>query len=119
MGAGRAMSGCGYCGEDVGKQHRAPCQLQGLVKGSLSRSGALVRYCGHDAMFVADVYVIGECGHEVVAILANGDVGQNRFLIRPATDEATHHLRDFPTAGMWKPQRGVFVVPAEQVEVLR
>ena len=79
----------------------------------IARTGAWVKYCGHDAMFVADVFEI----EGAVAIYANGDI--EKSLVRPATAEATHHVEDFPQAGMWKPRRGVLVVPKDQVKVLR
>ena len=79
----------------------------------IAKSGALVRYCGHNAMFVADVFEVGTA----IAFCANGDIESH--LIRPATAAATHHVVDFPQAGMWKPRRGVLVVPRKQVKVLR
>lgn len=74
--------------------------------------GALVRYGGQDAMFVADVFEVGDA----IAIYANGNIEDH--LIRPAKDP-THHVVDFPLPGMWKPRRGVLVVPKNQVKVLR
>lgn len=79
---------------------------------SKSKVGALVRYCGHDAMFVADVIEInGAC------VVVAADRIDN-CLIRPATAKATHHLRDFPVAGYWNPRAGFFVVPSDQVDLL-
>jgi hypothetical protein len=71
--------------------------------------GAVVRYCGHDASFVADVFVVGN----VNVVRANGPVKLEK-LKRPAKD-VTHHLVDFPQAGFWRPDLGVFVVPQDQV----
>lgn len=81
------------------------------VKGK-GRVGAIVRYCGHDATFVADVIEVGDA----CVVVANGEI--NKQLVRPATDDATHHLLDFPVAGYWNPRTGIFVVPSEQVVLL-
>lgn len=73
------------------------------------KSGAHVQYCGHDGWFIADIYAIGN----VYVVRANGKVTADN-LTRPATG-ATHHLVDFPEAGFWRPDIGVFVVPRKQV----
>lgn len=78
---------------------------------SKGRVGAIVRYCGHDATFVADVIEVGTA----CVVIANGDINEN--LMRPAT-KASHHLVDFPKAGYWNPRKGVFVVPSDQVVLL-
>lgn len=73
--------------------------------------GALVRYCGHSGSFVADIHVVGN----VNVVRATGPVVAqelNRF------SPPTHHLIDFPTAGFWRPDLGVFVVPKGQVKEL-
>ena len=70
--------------------------------------GARVRYCGHDAFFVADIFLIGDCN----VIVANGPI--DKHLQRPAA-KVTHELHDFPKAGFWGKSRGIFVVPAAQV----
>ena len=77
-----------------------------------SAVGAMVIYCGHDAMFIADIIEVGNAC--VVVAAAKID----NCLIRPATDEATHHLVDFPKVGYWNPQIGIFVVPSDQVKLL-
>lgn len=76
------------------------------------RTGAIVEYCGHNATFVADLYRIGDA----MVVRTNGPVETDR-LQRPARNP-THHLRDYPTPGFWRPDLGVFVVPVEQVELL-
>lgn len=76
-----------------------------------AKIGALIQYCGHNAMFVADIYEIDG----VNVVRANGPIEQH--LIRPAKG-ATHHVKDFPKAGFWKPHLGIFVVPAAQVKEL-
>lgn len=47
-------------------------------------------------------------------VRANGPIKLDK-IIRPAQG-VTHHLSDFPSAGFWKPELGVFVVPQEQVK---
>lgn len=75
--------------------------------------GARVQFCGHDATFIADIYRVE--GANVVR--AVGPVN-DKTLNRPGVD-ATHHLVDFPSAGFWRPDLGVFVVPERQVTDLR
>ncbi len=72
-------------------------------------AGARVLYCGHNGWFIADIYRVADAN----VIVANGPVRPEN-IERPG-DEATHHLIDFPVAGYWKPDRGVFVVPGDQV----
>lgn len=79
---------------------------------SKAAMGATVCYCGHDGTFIADVFEVA--GANVVR--ANGPITPGN-LKRPAKG-ATHHLMDFPTAGFWRPDLGVFVVPKAQVEKL-
>jgi hypothetical protein len=79
---------------------------------SKAKMGAKVQYCGHDGTFVADIFVIA--GANVVR--SNGPV-TSKTLERPTTG-ATHHLMDFPSAGFWRPDLGVFVVPKAQVKEL-
>lgn len=74
--------------------------------------GARVHYCGHDGWFVADIFRIGN----VNVVKANGPI-TNSNIKRPAKD-CTHHLSDFPAAGCWCPDRGIFVVPEQQVKKL-
>lgn len=76
--------------------------------------GAKVMYCGHDGWFVADIILVGDVC--VVRGPIKGVTGGN--LIRGRNNEATHLLMDFPVAGAWMPERGVFVVPQKQVRVL-
>jgi hypothetical protein len=78
-----------------------------------AKMGAKVLYCGHDGWFAADIFEVE--GANVVR--ANGPVTPGN-LVRPGSGEATHHLSDFPKAGFWRPDLGVFVVPKDQVEDL-
>lgn len=75
--------------------------------------GAAVMFCGHDGWFVADIFEI----KGVNVVKANGPVKIDK-LVRGHNDKATHHLMDFPVAGAWMQDRGVFVVPAAQVTEL-
>ena len=75
--------------------------------------GALVQYCGHAGTFVADIFRVGNVN--VVRCLDPVTPGMlNRTNVR----EATHQLSDFPRAGFWRPDLGVFVVPHTQVRKL-
>ena len=76
--------------------------------------GVHVRYCGHDASFIADVIEVGPA----VVVVAAGPVNKPGVLTRPARRDATHLLVDFPTAGYWSPDEGVFVVPNAQVRLI-
>ena len=79
-----------------------------------SKMGAVVQYCGHNGVFMADLFVVaGAC-----AVKANGLVSGSNICRDGSLGEPTHHLCDFPLAGLWDPKRGIFVVPAEQVLVL-
>jgi len=79
---------------------------------SKAKMGATVQYCGHDGTFVADIFKIGN----VNVIKANGLVTPGN--IRRPAQKATHHLVDFPSAGFWRPDIGIFVVPQAQLEEL-
>lgn len=75
--------------------------------------GAKVVYCGHNGWFTADIFEVA--GANVVHAPVPLDLSK---LVRGRADEATHHLSDFPSAGVWKPNHGFFVVPSEQVKEL-
>lgn len=74
--------------------------------------GVPVQYCGHNGLFMADLYFIA--GAVVVRASGPLDLGA---LIRPPAN-ARYHLTDHPSTGFWRPELGVFVVPAEQLKVL-
>lgn len=80
---------------------------------SAAKMGAVVAYCGHDAIFNADIFRIGNCN----VVRANGPIS-GKTLSRPIKG-ATHHLSDFPKAGFWRPDLGVFVVEEKQVKELK
>lgn len=79
---------------------------------SQPKSGAIIKYCGHDASFVADIYLI-----EGANVIRPNRPITEETLERPAKG-ATHHLVDFPSSGFWRPDLGVFVVPENQVKLL-
>lgn len=86
-----------------------------------AKMGAIILYCGHRGTFIADIHEVGNV-NVVYANLPEGELGITPgSLIRDGDlgpDHATHHLSDMPTAGCWKPVRGVFVVPKGQVKEL-
>lgn len=73
--------------------------------------GAWIRYCGHNGCFIADIYEIGN-----VNVVNAGAPVLPEHLERELP--ATHHMVDFPVAGFWKPLKGIFVIPQEQVKEL-
>lgn len=75
----------------------------------IERTGAVVQYCGHDGTFVADVYKIGGA----MVVRSNGPVKLDE-LQRPARG-VSYHMLDYPRPGFWRPDLGVFVVPADQL----
>lgn len=80
----------------------------------MSNVGARVMYCGHDGYFIADIVeVTGAC-----VVRANGPVTPRNLVRNDALGPATHMLIDFPNAGFWRPDLGVFVVPKEQVRLI-
>lgn len=74
--------------------------------------GARVAYCGHNGWFVADIHLI----NGVNVVKANGPVNGGN-LERDMSD-VTHELVDWPRAGYWNPNIGIFVVPANQVTLV-
>jgi hypothetical protein len=74
--------------------------------------GAVIQYCGHNGCFLADIWEVGNTN----VVHASREVTVNN-LERPAQG-CTHHMSDFPVPGFWKPHRGIFVVPANQVKEL-
>lgn len=80
---------------------------------SASQMGARVLYCGHKGWFVADIFRVGTAN----VIRANGPV-KPETIERVSLELATHHLSDFPEAGFWRPDLGIFVVPEKQVQTL-
>jgi hypothetical protein len=78
-----------------------------------SAVGALVMYCGHQGFFVADIIEVADA----CVVRASGPVSPGN-IVRTNLEAATHHIVDFPVAGYWKPEQGIFVVPAGQVKVI-
>lgn len=81
----------------------------------VGKIGARVKYCGHDGYFVADIITVA--GAAVVR--ASKPVTSGNIIRKNVDQEATHQLSDFPEGGFWRPDLGVFVVPAAQVVVLK
>jgi hypothetical protein len=77
---------------------------------SKSFIGANVMFCGHRGHFIADIHVVGNCN----VVRASREVTPDN-IDRTMLHNATHHISDFPTAGFWRPDLGVFVVPQAQV----
>jgi len=78
--------------------------------------GAIVRYCGHAGTFVADILeVAGAC-----VVHAGGPITMDNLNRDPSKyAKATYQLVDFPNPIFWNPKLGVFVVPADNVTVLK
>lgn len=72
---------------------------------------AIIRYCGHDASFVADIYMVGTAA----VVRATGPITQERRLTRPYDQKWTHWVIDNPDQGFWRPDLGVLVVPQTQL----
>ena len=76
--------------------------------------GARVMFCGHAGYFVADIWHVGNVNIVHASSPVTGDT-----VIREDVELATHQLVAFPVAGFWKPLKGLFVVPEEQVKVIK
>jgi hypothetical protein len=78
--------------------------------------GAIVQYCGHRGVFVADVLQVAGA----VVVRANRDV--ERILLRNDEDayaRADFHLSDSPGPVFWRPRDGFFVVPTGNLTRVR
>lgn len=85
------------------------------MKTTKSKTGAIVRFCNHRGVFAADVYVI----EGAVIVRASGPVTPaNINRSEDAYSAATHWIHDFPKPCFWRPELGLFVVPAEQAVTL-
>jgi hypothetical protein len=67
-----------------------------------AKMGAVVQYCGHDGVFIADIFVI----EGVAAVRANGPITTDNLVRNGKLGPATHHLVDFPIAGSLASQSG-------------
>lgn len=74
-------------------------------------------YCGHDGYFVADLIIVG--GACVVIAASPNAADPGKLFRNDELGPPTHHLADFPQAGVWLPRKGFFVVPSAQVKVLQ
>ena len=79
-----------------------------------SNIGAIVLFCGHDGCFVADILRMGP----VTVVNAGRPISPATIVRDGHLGKPTHHIVDFPIAGFWQPNKGVFVVPSEQVKEL-
>jgi hypothetical protein len=75
--------------------------------------GALVQYCGHAGYFVADVLEVAGA-----AVVVTDPVNIGKLIRDDRYGPATHHLLDFPGPIVWKPDRGIFVVPKKNLRRL-
>lgn len=80
------------------------------IQPAKSAIGARVQFCGHNGWFIADIIRIGNA----TAVRANGPVTPSN-IHRTEIHTITHRLTDFPSAGLWQADRGIFVVPEAQV----
>lgn len=76
--------------------------------------GAHVKYCNHAGWFAADIFKVGTAN----VVRANSPVTPDNIR-RDEMESITHEMRDFPLAGFWRPDLGVFVVPESQVIRIR
>jgi hypothetical protein len=78
--------------------------------------GARILYCNHQGYFIADIFKV----EGVNVVRANRKVTPDNLVRDGALrSECTHHMTDFPIAGFWRPDLGVFVVPKSQVKELK
>lgn len=77
-------------------------------------TGVPVRYCGHAGYFQADLTMVGSA----VVVRASGPVTPAN-IIRTDLEQAKLWITDFPEAGFWRPDLGVFVVPIDQLKAIR
>ncbi len=89
-----------------------PIEAASLPEVRKTGIGITVAYCGHDAEIPhCDIVAVGN----TLVVRANRAV-TNENLSRPIK-EATHHMSDH-LGGFWRPDLGVFVVPAEAVTLI-
>ena len=74
-----------------------------------AKVGAKVKFCNHDGWFIADIYEVAEAN----VVRANRPISPES--LQRSSNEATHHLLDFPKLGFFRGDLGIFVVPKEQV----
>lgn len=79
-----------------------------------TKFGVIVRYCGHDASFVADIVVVAGCA----VIRASGEPIDS-VLTRPCSQDAEYHVEDIPEGGYWNPRKGILCVPVAQVAFIK
>lgn len=94
------------------------------MKKSKGAIGATVQYCGHRATFIADIITVGD------ACVVRGNLSRSKpgtfagfakLLDRSVEsyEAATHHMSDCPGPVFWCPERSLFVVPSDNITVLK
>lgn len=86
-----------------------------IEEGVQACTGARVMYCGHNGWFVADIWRV----RDAVVVRGPAKGVSPGTIVRGQNREGTHRLVDFPSAGFWRPDLGLFVVPADQVTLLK
>lgn len=77
--------------------------------------GIQVKYCGHEAVFTADVFHMDA----TVVVRAPGRVEHHLRRDRRSIKEAQFHVSDYPDPGFWRPDLGVLVVPTAQFKKIK
>ena len=83
------------------------------------KTGAIVHMLAHDLVFHADLYLVGGA----MVVRANGPLKRDSNCW-PSTaafcqdHKPTYELHDRPSAGFWREDLGIFVVPADQLKEL-
>jgi hypothetical protein len=83
---------------------------------SAAKMGALVQYCNHRGVFIADVWRVGNVN---IVRASRAVTMENLDREHASLARATHRLIDFPQAGFWRPDLGIFVVPEKQVKEIK
>lgn len=79
-----------------------------------AKVGAVVRYCGHNGAFIADILPVGTA----MVVRASAPVTMEKLnRSEKFFASATHHISDH-LGGFWRPELGVFVVPVAALEEL-
>jgi hypothetical protein len=92
-------------------------RIHPLPQHSKAAIGARVKYCNHDAWFVADIFDFSGVCVVRASFTPKTTMDFETKLHRPAT-QCTHVVSDFPFPGFWRPDLGMFVVPRAQLQVL-
>jgi hypothetical protein len=91
----------------------------GVAMNACVKTGAIVHMLAHDLVFHADLYLVGGA----MVVRANGPLKRDSNCW-PSTaafcqdHKPTYELHDRPSAGFWREDLGIFVVPADQLKEL-